>query len=107
MSIRHWKTHVRLLPKIHNQIREKLPITKFSDLTHQEFSKKYLNLNYDTLALANFEPTYVNVTNVAPSNYDWRNQGRVSGVKDQASCGSCWALATVANLEGLYYSKKK
>ena len=56
-------------------------ITKFSDLTHQEFSKKYLNLNYDTLALANFEPTYVTVTNAAPSNYDWRNQGRVLVLK--------------------------
>ena len=81
-------------------------ITKFSDMTQQEFARTYLNLNYDALAVANFEPTYVKVTNAAPSSYDWRNQGRVSAIKDQASCGSCWAFSTVANLEGLYYAKK-
>ena len=81
-------------------------ITKFSDMTQQEFAKTYLNLNYDALAVVNFEPATVKTTNAAPTSYDWRNQGRVSPIKDQASCGSCWAFATVANLEGLYYAKK-
>ena len=82
-------------------------ITKFSDLTYQEFAKIYLNLNYDAMAVANFNPTIVKLTNAAPDAYDWRDQGYVSGVKDQGSCGSCWAFSTVANLEGLYYKKKK
>ena len=81
-------------------------ITKFSDMTQQEFAKTYLNLNYDALAVVNFEPATVKTTNAAPTSYDWRNQGRVSPIKDQASCGSCWAFATVANLEGLYYANK-
>ena len=81
-------------------------ITKFSDLTKQEFAKIYLNLNYDALAMSNFDPTIVKVSNAAPDAWDWRDYGRVSPVKDQASCGSCWAFSTIANLEGLYYAKK-
>ena len=84
----------------------KTGITKFSDLTKQEFAKTYLNLNYDAMAMANFEPTYVKVSNAAPASYDWRSYNRVAPVKDQGSCGSCWAFATVANLEGLYAEKK-
>ena len=84
----------------------KTGITKFSDLTKQEFKKIYLNLNYNARAMANFDPTYVKVSNDAPSAYDWRDYGRVAAVKDQGSCGSCWAFATVANLEGLYAKEK-
>ena len=71
-------------------------ITKFSDLTQQEFAKTYLNLNYDAMAVANFNPHIVKVTNAAPDAWDWRDKGYVSDVKDQ----------TVANLEGLYYKGK-
>jgi len=81
-------------------------ITKFSDLTQQEFAKTYLNLNYDALAVANFNPHIVKVSNAAPASWDWRDKGYVSAVKDQGSCGSCWAFSTVANLEGLYALEK-
>ena len=81
-------------------------ITKFSDLTPQEFSKIYLNLNYNALAVANFNPYIVKIKNVAPESWDWREKGYVSPVKDQSSCGSCWAFSTVANLEGLYFKEK-
>ena len=84
----------------------KTGVTKFSDLTKQEFRRTYLNLNYNAMAMANFDPTYVKVSNDAPSAYDWRDYGRVATVKDQGSCGSCWAFATVANLEGLYAKEK-
>ena len=82
-------------------------ITKFSDLTQQEFAKTYLNLNYDAMAVANFNPHIVKVTNAAPDAWDWREKGYVSPVKDQGSCGSCWAFSTVGNLEGLYYKEKQ
>ena len=34
-------------------------ITKFSDLTKQEFKRIYLNLKYDAMFMSNFNPTYV------------------------------------------------
>ena len=81
-------------------------ITKFSDLTQQEFAKTYLNLNYDAMAMANFEPTTVKVKNAAPDAWNWKDQGVVSDIKDQGSCGSCWAFSTMGNLEGLYALEK-
>jgi len=34
-----------------------------------------------------------------PSSYDLRSLGRVTPVKDQGGCGSCWAFATMGSLE--------
>ncbi len=81
-------------------------VTKFSDLTPQEFAKTYLNLEFPATALLNLEPAHAKVSNAAPDAFDWRDKKVVSGVKDQGSCGSCWAFSTVANLEGLYALKK-
>ena len=81
-------------------------ITKFSDLTKQEFTKIYLNLNYDAMAMANFNPYLVDIKYGAPSSYDWRTRNIVTPVEDQGSCGSCWAFATLGNLESIYASRK-
>jgi cathepsin L len=34
-----------------------------------------------------------------PTDVDWRHSGVVSAVKDQGSCGSCWAFAATAVME--------
>jgi len=38
-------------------------------------------------------------TLVLPIRWDWREQGKVTSVKDQDTCGSCYAFASVANIE--------
>lgn len=44
-----------------------------------------------------------NATDI-PTSYDWRDHDHnvVNKVKDQAQCGSCWAFATIANVEGVH-----
>ena len=81
----------------------KTGINQFSDLTEQEFKKKYLNLNYDAMAASNFNPFHIEKkNNGAPDSLDWRNLNRVTSVKDQGACSAAWAFSTVENLEGLY-----
>merc|ERR1712137_1240081 len=72
-----------------------------ADLTLDEFRAQYLTLKPENQAGSQAylgKHTYSGAD--LPDEIDWSTKAAVSPVKDQGSCGSCWAFSAVGGLEG-------
>jgi len=97
-------------------------VNKFSDWSSVEFKSALLTFKASTEEEKKARPTHhpnaprrfpqfrmyfggasgsINVS--LPDSWDWREHGALTPIKNQGYCGSCWAFASVGNVESIWY----
>ncbi|KAL8030018.1 hypothetical protein ABFX02_14G260500 [Erythranthe guttata] len=82
----------------------KLGLNRFADLTNDEYRKTFLGSRPDgkrRLTGRKSDRYAPKVGDALPDSIDWREKGAVVPIKDQGSCGSCWAFSTITAVEGI------
>jgi len=99
----NFKANYHLVRHLNRQNRGHFALNEFADLSQEEFEARYLR----PIAIPNrrFFKEFIVPNKQYPETKDWRDEGAVNAIRNQGSCGSCWAFSAVANMEGVYFVK--
>eukprot|EP00916_Digyalum_oweni_P008697 GHVL01014510.1.p1 GENE.GHVL01014510.1~~GHVL01014510.1.p1 ORF type:complete len:328 (+),score=10.48 GHVL01014510.1:113-1096(+) len=107
-----WEHHLQYIDN-HNMEAKRgehsfvLAVNRFADTPNKEFQKLMTGFrmrNESRTGGAKFSFPRDNLRDL-PDTVDWRPEGYVTPVKDQAQCGACWAFSTTGSLEGQWFKK--
>nr|A1KXI0.1 RecName: Full=Cysteine protease; AltName: Allergen=Blo t 1; Flags: Precursor [Blomia tropicalis]AAQ24541.1 Blo t 1 allergen [Blomia tropicalis] len=84
-------------------------INEYSDMSEQEFSFHLSGggLNFTYMKMEAAKEPLINTYGSLPQNFDWRQKARLTRIRQQGSCGSCWAFAAAGVAESLYSIQKQ
>jgi C1A family cysteine protease len=117
-AVHNFRVFVQNLRKIvlHNKKDDqtfKMAMNEFGSMTEEEFVQARMGIReprQDVIRNGPIKPRMTVLRSEVfmadpPAELDWTEKGMVSPVKNQGSCGSCWAFSAIGAMESAYAIK--